>query len=399
MKTFHLLLLCGVFGVGLNLATAQHPSSALQPYTEFLATQDMPAKDYVLSLFNTYDLVILCERDHRDTTQYDLFLDILRDQRFIDNVGNLFTEIGVSNLNPKLNAFLHSGALSPDSVRRAISKFQRNCSYYPFWENANFSYLLAGLYGINQQLPPAGKINLYPSDMPLDWSEMDSAKYGKFMASIDSRDSIIASQIIGNFDRIRSSNERRKKALVIMNYRHAFGRKFQHPSGKKPRNVGRYLFDSYGDRVANVYLNFVALRFADSSGNEIDYVPIHDGIWDAAFRASGRTNAGFSLDGSPFGKDRFDIWPFQTPFTFNDVFTGFMYYLPPEQMRCVVGVPDVVDSAAAIEMVRRLGIYNAAMGTSSTPTIEVVLKDYNTRREYPINRIDSIKAGIEKWFQ
>lgn len=54
----------------------------------------------MLSLFKTHDIVIICERDHRDITQYELYLDIISDPYFTSNVGVLFTEVGTRSLNP-----------------------------------------------------------------------------------------------------------------------------------------------------------------------------------------------------------------------------------------------------------------------------------------------------------
>lgn len=51
-----------------------------------------------MGLFDRYDVVILGERDHRDTTQYDLIEQIMSDPRFIDQVGLIMTEIGVYNM-------------------------------------------------------------------------------------------------------------------------------------------------------------------------------------------------------------------------------------------------------------------------------------------------------------
>ena len=63
-------------------------------YEDFLADQHLSAKEYILSLFEKYDIVILCERDHREITQYDLILDVISDERFRAEVGNVYTEIG-----------------------------------------------------------------------------------------------------------------------------------------------------------------------------------------------------------------------------------------------------------------------------------------------------------------
>ena len=45
-------------------------------YLDFLELQEKSAKEYVLDLFKEYDIVVLCERDHKEFTQYELFLDI-----------------------------------------------------------------------------------------------------------------------------------------------------------------------------------------------------------------------------------------------------------------------------------------------------------------------------------
>ena len=73
---------------------------AIKPYVDFLSHKQLPAKDYILSLFKNHDIVFICERDHRDITQYELYLDILRDPYFTNHVGVLFTEVGSRSLNP-----------------------------------------------------------------------------------------------------------------------------------------------------------------------------------------------------------------------------------------------------------------------------------------------------------
>src|SRR6516225_2405867 len=106
MKKFFLLSFALSFLAPI-ISTCQ-TVSAVDSYTTFLESQNESAKDYILGLFNTHDIVIICERTHTEMTQYDLIADIISDKRFIDDVGNVFTEIGVSTLNPALNTFLHT---------------------------------------------------------------------------------------------------------------------------------------------------------------------------------------------------------------------------------------------------------------------------------------------------
>jgi hypothetical protein len=372
----------------------------LKPYVDFLTNQKGSAKDYVLSLFENHDLVILCERAHPDITQYDLFLAIISDPRFINSVGNIFTEVGISTQSRQVNEFLHAENLPADSVDQIVLRFQRNCSFFPLWENYNYSYFLRGLYMLNQDLQSDKKINLFNSDVPFDWNTIDEAQLKEFWNQLPTRDSVIASQVIQRFDEISGSREARRKALVIMNYRHAFGHKFERTEGVKPQNVGRYLFERYGHRVANVYINFVALRDVRSD-NDMGFAAIQDGKWDAAFKAVNIKDAGFNFINSPFGKDTFDIWPVKVNFTFQDVFDGFVFYLPLEEHKNVIGIPGFIDSSFAQEVVRRYALFSTLPGGRFKPLTDIdgLKNDFNVKRERHLFMLDSLSVQIDKWLR
>lgn len=390
-----ILLLCSLQA----LSQTQYKSD-VKPYVEFLNLQETSAKDYVLRLFDNHDIVILCERDHRDITQYDLFLAIISDPRFINSIGNIFTEVGISTQSQQVNEFLHAEGLPADSVDKAILWFHRNCLFFPIWEKYNYSYFLRGLYMLNQGLQSDKKVNLFNSDVPFDWNTIDEVRLKEFWNQLPTRDSIIASQVIRGFDKIQKSHDIRRKALVIMNYRHAFGHKFEQTPGVKPQNVGRYLFEHYGDRVANVYINFVALRDVRSD-NEMAFAAIQDGKWDAAFEVLNIKDVGFDFGNSPFGRDTFDIWPMKVGLTFEDVFDGFVFYLPLEEHKNVVGIPGFVDSSFAQELVRRFALFSALPGGRFKPLTDIDgLKNViNLKQEHQLEMLDSLKVQTHKWLR
>lgn len=191
-----------------------------------------------------------------------------------------------------------------------------------------------------------------------------------------------------------------RKALVIMNYRHAFGHSFEYPVGKKPNNVGRFLFNRYGSRVANVYINYLA-TVSVHSDNDIALGVIQDGKWDAAFKKAGIEDVGFDFEGSPFGEDSFDICPIKLPFMFKDVFTGFVFFLPLAKLRCAMGVPGTIDSVFAPESIRRHLLYSKILGRSSAfdSDIQEQEKYYNVPREFPLENLDSLTIQIDKWLK
>ncbi len=374
--------------------------SDLEPYVRFLSQQKLGATDYVLQLFEQYDIVVLCERDHRDLSQYGLFLSIVGDERFTDQAGVVFTEVGVSTLNPDLNRFLLGDSLPPDSVHHRVLEFQRNCSWAGVWENYNFYYFIRGLYDINQELPPGGRIRMYPSDLPLRWGEVDSTELAALYSSLSLRDSIMAYQIRDVFDELDRSSPEPTKALVIMNYRHAFGRHMEKPSGGIRHNTGGYLADLYGQRAAFVYLNYAAIRMG-STDKSVQLGAIQDGRWDAAFEVLHIEDVGFDFRDSPFGNDEFDIWPYRNHnLRYDSVFTGFVFYLPLEKMECVVGIPGLVDSAFASELRRRTALEDRVVGRNpSTPRdTGELMRSLNDRRVVD-HGLDSVIAQMRLWLR
>ena len=299
-----------VFGLVLCLSCNQKPEydKEINGYVDFLEDHNTSAKDYILKLFEQNDLVILCERDHREITQYYFLTELLSDKRFIKNVGNVFTEVGMSNLNPELNHFIHSENLSEALINKKLIEFQRNSVYYPLWNKFNFYFLNQQLYKINQSLSDVDKINIYPSNIALKLDSLDFDYYKSAWNSIIyNRDSLMARKIIQEFEKIKRSDSPRKKALVIMNYRHAFNRNFIMPNGNRVKNVTGFLFKKYPEKIANVLIN--QFEFIDAeTEKDITYKSTQDGKWDAAFEITKKENLGFNFKASPFGKDKFDLW-------------------------------------------------------------------------------------------
>ena len=60
--------------------------SVLSEYVRCLDEGEDPI-EYVFNLFETPDVVILGERDHRDVTQYELINKLIADHRFAERIG------------------------------------------------------------------------------------------------------------------------------------------------------------------------------------------------------------------------------------------------------------------------------------------------------------------------
>lgn len=379
-------------------ATAQ-PHQAIKPYVDFLSGKQMTAKEYILSLFKDHDIVFISERDHRDITQYELYLEVLRDSFFINRVGVVFTEVGSRSINPELNTFLHTDGLSKEEVDRQILHFRRNMLFYPVWHPYNWSYLAGSIYQINSTLPDKKKISFYPSDIFFNTKhptkENLKEAYGQFDDYFQ-RDSLMADYIIRNFREMKTRNPK-QKALVIMNSRHAYSPGYHRKAGVPEQNVARFVFEAFPDRCANVLVNQFALS-AIRSDNDVSVAPTQNGKWDAAFQYQKINNAGFDFSGSPFGKDAFDHDPRTCPgITYQDVFTGYVYYRTIPEFRIVIGIPHIAEDGFAEEYMKREDLYYEIFQTENPHEARQYIWDLNTKQEKQEDFMEELMPPIRKW--
>lgn len=290
-------------------------------YVDFLQDKNSDIKDYIFSLFEKYDHVILCERDHREMTQYDMIYDIVSDNRFVDSIGNVFTEIGCVDSREDYKLFLNREFKNEEEVDSALASFMTvNQSVHLLWPNTNWFDFLKRIYYLNHG--KSRKVNVLFSDR--NWIDR---------TEIGSRDSIMGDNIIST---LRAGSL--KKSLIIMNYRHAY---------LTPGNCGYYVSRAFPGKVANVLINTGTASFSALLKGEEALTPALHGKWDAAFRESGDSGYAFDFDGSPFGEDDFDH--FVVPLSpvralkYKDMFTGFIYYKAPEEQIASIGYNHIFD--------------------------------------------------------
>jgi hypothetical protein len=367
-------------------------------HLHFLKEQKKSAKEYVISLFENYDIVILCERDHKEFTQYELFLEIVKDPYFIENAGHIYTEVGATNMDAEINTFLKSGWQDSLSARNKITSIFRDIDYSPYWHCYNYPWFLGELYKINQGLREDKKLMLHPSDIEFDWSKCKTPQeYKLFDSSISrgnsNRDSIMAQNIIKRYSRIQSGSGPRRKALVIMNYKHAF-LKDHIFSGNITHNTGRYLSDKYKGKVASVYI--MGLAIPKAGGLSV----VKSGKWDHYFEVAEMTDVGFNLKDSPFGSEDFDVIPPDsvTRYLYKDMFTGLLFYRPIQEHKLITGWRGFVSDEFIPELRRRTNIFNEAMELGmSKEEIEAILLENNTEKTAHYNNIAKLRMEVDQW--
>jgi hypothetical protein len=159
------------------------------------------------------------------------------------------------------------------------------------------------------------------------------------------RDEVVAGRIRVKFAEIMRSPATRKKALVIMNTRHAFRAPLIRDGAIYGDNVGSALArcQPTSGRTAFVIFNYVS-RQRPPGQKETTEVPVHDGKWDAASAVLGNTPRAVTFHGSPFGLDDFDYLGFKPmKLHYRDVFDGTIFYEPLTRQRIADNIPGFYD--------------------------------------------------------
>ncbi len=285
----------------------------IEKYVQFLKQQKQTPVDYIVGLFQTYDLVVLCERSHPEVTQYDMICELAADQRFQQQAGHIFMENGSPTLRPAVESFLTDDTLSEPQAQEKLRHIFRDFNWDGASNRTNIYNFLQKVRGLNRSLPKDLRVHIYPCDLAFDWAGATKESYSAMCKQLGRRDQIMANNVADKFNEIRRSAGR-NKALVIMNYRHAFPHIPLRQGGRSQtvENVAGFLMTFYPGKVANVMLNNVRIM-PGSTDDQIAISALQDGKWDAAFATLGYPALGFDFKGSPFGADEFDYFAVPLP--------------------------------------------------------------------------------------
>ena len=366
-------------------------SPKIEEYVDFINDCNTSPVDYVMGLFDRYDIVILGERDHRDTTQYDLIEQIMSDPRFIDQVGLIMTEVGVYNMTGTVDCIVNASYASDREFETALWDAYQNLDYTPLWENTNFHQYLCSVYRINKRLPTEKKLHISCTDVPFSWHQTEGLTHEQFQDFLhiwDYKDIVMGNNALTELYKLFDGPDPRKKALIIFNSPHSF---LTGPNSRPAPYAGQIIAERFPGRVANVAINWAKRRNGYRGLTQ-------NGKWDAAFAACGNKSIGFDLAGTPFGEDRFDLRPgyFKKRLEYKEVYTGFIFYKPVGEWVFGIGIPNMADAGFVDELVRRDSeIWSGE--TMSSPEERSEIYDYYARiRSFRIPDLSGQTSFIEK---
>lgn len=397
MRNFLLLIFSAFTAIALK---AQTPS--IEALRTCAAEKGMSPKEYIFKQFEKSDIVVLGERDHRDTVQYDLIHDILADPRFAEQVGYVYTEVGSYNMNDDVNRLLQGSYPTEAAFMDSLYAYYRKSEvFYPIWEKYNRVKFLKGIYEINRTSPR--KIRLGLTDCEFSWGEIRTVEdYKKFWESrtVNYRDSLMAAHISEMFARQTPLNGKRK-ALVITSQPHAINDSMI----LKKRNAvygtqGWWMKKIFGEeRVKIVVLNWFDYNLFNGS----NFPMTGDGNWDAAFELLECRPFAIDLKNTPYGETAYNGLAGGTTThvknkCWQDVADGLIYYAPLYDHVAAWGIEGLVNEEFEPEIKRRLTLFFQATQPGAEIPMEAAIDEYNVFHAHPatIKSKEEVKEIIRK---
>lgn len=405
--SFIIMALGIIFGKGNNTIEAQTTikNDSIKPYINFLESNNfLSAKEYIISKFETNDIVIFSERYHGDMSQYDVIMDVVKDERF---KGHIYTEIGSENLAERFNRFLLNSTFTEVEKESELRKLYRDICPSIVWEPYNYYHMLSEVWEINKNRKEEDKILIFPTDPWLDYNVIQThrewAVHWYFIYGSRSRDVIMGSNFVDYYEKVKKE---KSKALVILNTMHGFKQYPTYlPLPTRPliRRAGEFICKTYPDKTFVVYMNCANVDVFDQLSN--------NGIIDAAFEYTGKDNIGFDLKNTPIGNSKFDLFEFgegyDTNINYDHIYDGMVFYKPLKEMIIKMGAPNLYPKEDEELFFKRVALINNMSLEDAKKNQDYIeyLKKINTPTDKPIDEylgegtLDKWEKQIKKWIE
>ncbi len=406
--SFTLLTEGTLFGGGNPKVEAQTiiKNDSIKPYINFLERdRSLSSREYIFSKFETHDIVILSERFHQEMTQYDMIMEVVKDERF---KGHIYTEIGHVNLYEKFNNFLMNATLTEEEKEKELLSIYRDLCPSLVWGAYNYYHMLNEVWALNKDRNKEDKILIFPTDVPFDYNEIQTHRewdihYNLFFNSIF-RDQIMAMNFVDYYEEVKKE---KRKALVILNSMHAYKRNPTYlslPTRPLIRRAGEFIYKTYPEETFVIYIN---------SCNIDNFKLSNHGIIDAAFEYTKKDDIGFDLKDTTIGNTKFDLYftyaadYFDLNINYDYLFDGMIYYKPLKEMVIKMGIPDIYSKEYEDMYYRRAALmsnkkfeeakngeeYRKALEQINNPAI-IPLDDY-----FGDGVVESWDKQIQKWIE
>ncbi len=310
---------------------------------EYIESHYKTPVDYVLSKFETHDIVILGEI-HRVKQQLNLYHQLI--PLLIENGVNIIaTEFARREMQPELDKLVTSKEYDLDLAKYITIKQE---AYWGFQEYLDIYYLV-WKYNLNK--PRIEQIRMIGLNDPIKWNVYNNI-CRKYNRKPNNEELKYIWKDCGEkywLDAINNNCSIGKdKVLAIMGSHHAFTKYklplFEVQQGKiihkgfSKNCFGNYLFEEYGNRVFNICFHDPWQHKFDSNKSVQPVEGINEEVISPKYQS-----IGFDLKDSPFGElpSNDCIYSIGLPeYTISNMFDGYIYTGPLKDLAPVTPVED-----------------------------------------------------------
>ena len=296
---------------GQPIKASQIPEKDYQYLARWLDSHAKPAQDYIVHLFDTYQVVIFGEahnvKEHKDFV--------------IELIPRLYREAGIRCIGWEFSRYTDNKRLdelvSGDVFdKEAALQFARDQLAHE-WNSKEHWDIIEAIWKLNKSLKP-GQQRMRLVGLDVDWNApkilialktkpQDSPEFQEVLKELLKRDATMAEQVE------KEIIEKGQKGLVFVGRCHDFTHHKFPPNINWGRDImGNLLYKKYGDRIFQVWLGSGFL------------LPIED-----VMKLRGHRTCGFNLYESPFANILTPLdWGDAPDVPLSNVARGFIYFGP-----------------------------------------------------------------------
>jgi hypothetical protein len=170
----------------------------------------VPASEGIFVAFQSHSIVGMADW-HGLAQEEDFYVDLIRDPRFTEEIGNVVVEFGGAAQQETIDRYVAGEDIPYEQLRRVWTD---TVGWLPTITTLGYLNFFAQVRLVNQGLPLSNRIHVWLGEPPVDWSKI---KTPADLTQMSQRDrypaELIKSQILA----------KRRKALVIYGALHFFG--------------------------------------------------------------------------------------------------------------------------------------------------------------------------------
>ncbi len=389
-RHFYLMFILFCFLTEIAFAGRDELHPRLRPFVDVIKNEGQAPIPYIISTLDKVDLILFDDAWHPALEPFQFYQSLLRTPAFREKVKYIFLEVVPVNRQHCIDAYLNA---EQEDVALLYPAFQDDFSGFG-WDMQTYFDLLATVYQVNQQLPPAEKIKVFAVNAPVFWQEIHTAEdLQLFRKSLTGNDYTMYKIILAEMDHFQSG----RKGIFLTNTRHAY-KGIKDRNGQYFWNCGTFFHQWHPGKTASIRFHQMALHISreksldpetaqSTAGTErYDYqwVRMLEGLWDSAFEATGNSPVAIPLQNNVFGN---------TPYVGNHMHKA----MPGQKMSAA---NDAIIFLAPLEELHNTAltdiIYTPAFKQELARRLPILYTPEQLAQKFESYEVNSITALVEK---